>query len=617
MTDFLPRPLRPAARETLPSYLARLASSRGVNSSTYSLDLGTTLRRLFNHDQGSLAELAHWAQLSEEDLKNLLSWTGERIGDLRLRFRGEVFGSRALRNPVIRGCPVCIREDLQSHGGPAPAMPALQGHWQHRETAICLKHRHLLVPLWAATPPEERYNTVERISEIREAILRGDYDQPPIDPTAYDRWLDHRLETSEDTAGLEHFTVYAVTTFARLLGVTLLRESDQELKNSPYLHHQALAAGFNVIAGGDPAIIAALDTIAARADEQADEPLKTFDALYRRLGNDRAGNPDFAHFHKLLRDCILRNWQYPAGAEVFGQRLERRLLHSLRSVWDELRVNMSIADHFLTEAGAFAHDDNRPPSRKLFDAERYQPLLLDIAKLVGPQKMQQELGMKRSDFNSLVAAGLLVPATSTRKLNEPWRLCEGKALLASLTAKVSLELSEEKGWEAINQSTRRTWAPLADLIKAILSGRLTLARQGPLTGYSALRLNRAEVGAWFSTHHNPARDLPGVMSAAAFGRSVGLRDKAHFQKLMEDGHVQGVSTRHPRTGQMQWRVDNQHISAFHQRFVTVTTLRRELNISHPEAMMLLRRSGALPFEAAGQSYGALWLRTDIKLPEKL
>lgn len=102
----------PAHRETLPSYLARLAASRGLSSSYYAGALRSSLKDIVTAGAGSLLALAQWGRLSDEQLAELVSWTGERIGDVRMKLRGEVFVSRALRNPIIRGCPACLRYDL-------------------------------------------------------------------------------------------------------------------------------------------------------------------------------------------------------------------------------------------------------------------------------------------------------------------------------------------------------------------------------------------------------------------------------------------------------------------------------------------------------------------------
>lgn len=102
--------VEPVDRETLPSLLSRMAILNGTDAANFALDLGATFRRILEQDEEAVAIFAERAGLSATELAEMLSWTGERIGDVRMRFRKEVFVSRALRNPIIRGCPHCMRD---------------------------------------------------------------------------------------------------------------------------------------------------------------------------------------------------------------------------------------------------------------------------------------------------------------------------------------------------------------------------------------------------------------------------------------------------------------------------------------------------------------------------
>jgi hypothetical protein len=107
--------------------------------------MGSQFRRFLELDPAAMAALVEWAGLDPRGVQELLSWTGVRAGNVRMEFRGELFVSRALRNPVLRGCPVCLREDVAGHEGPPTAAMAMRGDWQLREACVCVRHRHPLV----------------------------------------------------------------------------------------------------------------------------------------------------------------------------------------------------------------------------------------------------------------------------------------------------------------------------------------------------------------------------------------------------------------------------------------------------------------------------------------
>ncbi len=110
----------PVPRETVPSLLSRLAAMRRTEMAEFAQNMGVSVRRFLDGDPQALAGLVTWGGLSPAQLAELQFWSGEAIGEVRTRFRRAVFVSRALRNPVIRGCPVCLREDAQGHRGPPP-----------------------------------------------------------------------------------------------------------------------------------------------------------------------------------------------------------------------------------------------------------------------------------------------------------------------------------------------------------------------------------------------------------------------------------------------------------------------------------------------------------------
>ena len=108
----------PAPRETVHSYLSRLAATWRTDVTSLAYDMAAPFKKFTAQDPAAFEALAEWAGLDPRQLNEMLSWTGIRAGNVRMDFRGEVFGTRALRNPVMRGCPVCLREDAAGHAGP-------------------------------------------------------------------------------------------------------------------------------------------------------------------------------------------------------------------------------------------------------------------------------------------------------------------------------------------------------------------------------------------------------------------------------------------------------------------------------------------------------------------
>jgi hypothetical protein len=172
----------PAPRETVFSYLSRLAATWRTEPATLARHMGTQFRRFLELDPAAMDALVDWAELDPAQVEDLLSWTGVPTGNVRMTFRGEIFVSRALRNPVMRGCPVCLREDAAGHAGPPAAAMVMRGDWQMREAFVCVRHRHPLVELWRADRLADRHDMAARLREIEGDILSGALDRPAAPP---------------------------------------------------------------------------------------------------------------------------------------------------------------------------------------------------------------------------------------------------------------------------------------------------------------------------------------------------------------------------------------------------------------------------------------------------
>lgn len=606
-----PFPLRPVpvSRETFPSFISRFSAMNGVSGRDFCRDRDFSLKRAVELERDVVERIGAFGGLSSDALATMLSWTGERAGDVRMTFRGEIFGSRALRNPKVRGCPVCLRDDAVAHRGAAVEAMAMRGDWQFREVSLCLRHRHPLVLLWEVDSHTERHDIGSRLAEIEDRVLGGDFDRPLSNPDAYDLWLDRRLGDGSDPTWLSEHSLHAATIFIRLLGAELLRlnpfpPEDQDLLRA------AQATGFEVVRGGEEAIIDALDALARHSGGHNDEPLKAFGQLYANLSRLYLDEAGFAPFRRLLRDRILRHWPVAAGETVLGEALPQRRLHSVVTAAREAGVTADLMRSFLLEAGAFEPDDPRPDSRRTFEAEQFAPLIAEIPTLVGPGPMRAAMRATKKEFEALAADGVLVPRTRVPKIKAPWRLADGVALVVELQAVARPVAADDAAWESILRARQRRGIPVGTLIAAIRAGRLQAGQRESVEGYSGIVVARTEVDRLAEEEaHRAVPDLP---SAAAFGRSVGLRDGGRFLALVAAGHTPVTKVQHPRLGYEMFVVSEADVAAFHRRFVTTTTLSTEWGEHRNTIIVQLEAAGVARFAPEGTDFGAIYLRRDVE-----
>ncbi|WP_176504532.1 TniQ family protein [Cereibacter ovatus] len=608
-TAQLLRPL-PVHRETFHSFVSRLAATNGVSAADFCVDMGFSLKRAIDLDQHALERIGELGGLPLDVLADMLSWTGERVGNVRMRFRNEIFVSRALRNPVVRGCPVCLREDAAAHdGAPIEAM-AMRGDWQLREVSVCLLHRHPLVPTWDAALVTERFDIGSRLAEIEERILSCEAEQARVELSPYDVWLDGRLEDARDGTWLAGHSLYAATAFIRLLGTEMLRLGIHEMPESCDPLRMAQAAGFDVVRRGEPAIRETLADLAALAGGASDTPRKAFGNLFAKLDRDYSAEAAFEPFRAIVRGVILDTWPLAAGEMLFGEPLPERRLHSLRTAASETGVTAALLGQFLTETGALQPKDDRPDNRKTFDARRYADILGEIPTLVGPLEMQKAMGATRNELKSLEEDGILMPRTRIPAIKSPWRTADGTDLVDELNAKAVAVSAEDDAWESLQWSQRRTGVRVGALIAAIREARLEVGRRAGTDGYSGLVVRKTAVD---SLAEPPSRMADeGLLPAAAFGRSVGIRDGGKFLAFLAAGHTPARVVRNPKTGVLRPYMTDADIAAFHLRFTTTTTLEVELGEHRNTILARLTSNGIAPYRPDGQDYGPIYLRDDIK-----
>jgi hypothetical protein len=107
-----------------------------------------------------------------------------------------------------------------------------------------------------------------------------------------------------------------------------------------------------------------------------------------------------------------------------------------------------------------------------------------------------------------------------------------------------------------------------------------------------------------------------LQSAAAFGRTIGLRDNGNFTALLEADHVSAKARLHPGTKRMQYWMDEADVAAFTAQFATPTILTAETGLHRNTIYSLLEAARVEPFAPHGRNFGPVFLRSDLaKIPQ--
>ncbi|MDO6723398.1 TniQ family protein [Celeribacter halophilus] len=602
----LPLHVKPKPRETLPSFLSRMAAANGCGPAQFSVEMGFSIKRVLNLDPWPLERLCQLAGIDAQEMEDLVSWTGAGIGGVRTCFRNEVFISRALRNPTVRGCPVCLREDAEGSASPTKSM-YMRGDWQLRGNDICLRHQKALVPLWKHSQPVARSSISERLTENLNDIISGARDGHEVLPSEYDYWLEQRLVDGTDHTWLGSIGLYPAMTFCELLGVELLRTGAV----TGCAEGRPSVIGFLAASEGPSRIEEAFSGLLAHAKDTALEPRGVYGSLFAHFDRASCEDPAFAPLRDLLRSHIFRCWPLAAGEKILGQSLASRRIHSVASASKEIGVGQALLDAFLTEAGALEPEDPRGPRQKTFELSPFAQLIADIPTWVGPIEMQKTIGATRAELRALMDDEVLVPRTNLPKIKSPWSAADGTAFLERMLSMSQRCVSpSEKGWIGLQAARNHFRLALSEILNAIENKKLTMGQMDGGDGYHSLVVMKTELTALRDAHVQSAtRDL---VPAAAFGREIGLRGKDTFLSFISDRHSPSQQARHPVTGQLFYYLSLEDIAAFRSRFVTPSMMTIETGAHRNTVIAALTSHRVQRFMPGGKEYGPIYLRKDAR-----
>ncbi|QFT61806.1 hypothetical protein FIU91_02600 [Roseivivax sp. THAF30] len=578
----------------------------------FASEMGFSLRRICVGESVAIEKMAEVGNLSSDEIADLRSWTGEILGDVRMAFRNDVFVSRALRSPTVRGCPHCLREDIERNPGrPFEAM-ALRGDWQVKYAHTCIRHARPLVPLWTSTSILKRYDMQTQLQELLPDLSSGNLTGKTLRPTAFEAWLDQRLAVYQDETQVSQFDLYAALEASRLLGTELLRHDKNAvtgMSETDIMRH-SLERGFAVVSQGEEAIADTLQQMTRYVTKGSHKPKYVFGMFYELLSRDLVQEPEFEPFRRLLRDVILNTWPVAAGEDLLGENIVARRLHSIRTASEEIGYAAHPLREALIDAGIVAAEDRRPDGLVTFDAQMHGSLLQEYPKLVGAREMARHIGATEHQFDALVREGILTPLVTLSGFRAPWRLSDGTAFVERLLHGAEPLEDDFEGWEHIHRAAFRAKFGLQPILAGIAAGKIRVGQLGTAALYKSIFVNFSDFSELVKRHRSEAgTDL---MTIPQFERSVGLRTNQGFSALVKAGLTPATRVMNPASGHEKLYVTPDDAREFRAKFTTLSMIAAERQMSFVAVKRDLKMAGIKRFEHDGVKFGQLFLRSDVK-----
>ncbi|UTH48905.1 TniQ family protein [Loktanella salsilacus] len=606
MTSPLPLRVCPAPRETIFSFVGRMAAVNRLDTASFCQDMGVPLRSLSNFEPKAVDKVADIAGLSHTQIAELMSWTGRPLKSVRIEFRGAAVVSRAVRNPDVYGCPICLRDDAASSEANPLTKMVLRGEFLFRHSQTCSKDGHPLVMLWSDKNPTRRY-LADQMSSLIKPLSNSTFERAFRTQTAYDKWLIARLETGDDETWLSCHTPHVAATICRLIGRQLLL-TDRLLDNVPPADRdwQCYSLGFETISGNERDFRAVLVDLVAEKSGGLGGAASAFGDLYRDLSTTLSYDTAFDPFRDILRDVILDQWPIKVGEVLLGQVQEKSRLHSVASAAGAFGLHPDRMRLVLAAEDIISDNDPRSDARLTFPATALEGLSTKLSGLVDLATLRDRFNVTEFQFISLRREKLFAPTLDRRRARSAWDPEPFACFLKDMFRNSVNIVAQDNGWEQIHDASVRAGIAVTLISNAVREGAISVGRLHGVNGYAALFVSSAEVD------RLRVAVVPEGQSPFVFGQSVGITSKGTMQALFDSGQMPATLIRDSRSGKTRHRVTQADADAFQAKFVTLRTGAAAFGIQKRILKFILENAGVRPFAFEDVCFEGIYLRRDVE-----
>lgn len=600
----MPNSIPPRRRETIASFISRTAAASYVDATTFASDKETSFQSLIAGSSKAVDALRSFNCHIPSDVVEWSPSSDGVTGRQRL-FRGHIFPSKVLQRSEMRGCPKCLKRDLEDHEDPTTSM-AMRGHWLVPHSTLCLEHHHPIVPFWKESKPLLRFDSARHLASLAPDIMAGKLTREPREPTGFETWLDDRLEGRAGGTWLDQFRLHAASNYCLMLGTALMRHFTSAPSAIPDKEKWFIYnLGFVVARHGEDEIRKALNGLLGLAGGPHDGPRKIFPKMYDRLAYDYIDDPDYEAFRLILRMHMVETWPLNVGDELLGEPVVERRLHSVRTAARATGIDQRRLRKILASEGVVP-EDGLPDAWEVFDAKRVDTILKKASTLVTAKDFAEGIGAIRSQFDLLVAGGVLTPrllSFSEAGTKAIWDPADGVRFLDSVFLGASPLRQAQHGWEHISKSAARLMVGPEVIIRAIQEKRIVrIGNHADFDGYAALYVYHDEVCSVLSPE--PSFN----QSIELFAKTVGIGQPIRMRRLALNGHTPATWMMHPKLKKEQLFITPDDANAFHNRFYTPRTMAQAFGKSWQSMTATLRSAGVEAFSPDGEDYGSVYER---------
>jgi hypothetical protein len=581
------------ADETPASFVSRLAARNGTSMRTFCHDFDIPFQGVVDGDGAALKRVA---ALARADVETLRRSAFVKSGTKRHIHRGIELHHGVLRRTRAALCPACALSDIKAHPELRPSA-AMYGraNWLLDPLRTCPGHRIplILLPIGKSKTHDFAYHSAAAapdLAHLAASSVRRDLG-------ALESYTLARLEGARSSPLLDPMPLAAAVRLCRTAGAVLLWGPKVDIKIlSGDAEHAAGTAGFEAISAGPEAFRTLLDRLAEARDprERNDSPGVAFGRLYVLLRSLTQADPTYDPIRGIMRAHAIDNFALAAGHDLFGERVQRRAVHSVHSLAKEHGIHPKRLRKHLKDAGLVAEDQQaKSDNNVLIDADKAAELARRVSGTLPLTEAIQHINAPRAQMDVLIKAGIIAPRerandTGARKR---YAVADLDDLLERLAARGPARGHRPGSPCTIPAAAKRCCCSAADIVRLVLDGKLRTTG-GPGRGYMGILVDAVAVRKLVRGPETGARSLRDA------ARAIGTSDLV-LDALIAAGHIVAHTGTNPVNRCPQTLVAEAELERFKASFVSLWMLSKERRMHIATLRSKLDEAGVGPaFDSA-------------------
>lgn len=549
--------------------------------------MGTQFQKVVDGDTQALAVIAQKASI---DPAALSSHALVETSRGRYLFRSETLVGGNLRRAAVTVCPQCLARDIAAAPRLQPQLGAIgRSIWQFNVVKTCPVHSIPLIPIAENLDIRMRHDFAYHIGTVASRLGRM-AEKAVLRPlTLLERYVVDRLEGARTSSpfldGLELHaairfseTVGAVAIFGRTANLTKLSDDEWRFVG---------AAGFEIAAGGQGPIEAFLRNLQETYEysRSGNEGAKSiFGHLYQGF-TPRSTGPGYERIRDLVGGYIRQHLPLGPGDEVFGRPIQKRTLHSIRSLSIETGMHPKLLRKVLRAAGTIGiEQDALLDANVVFPVEEVSQAVERAQRSLTLAKAGHYLNAPMNHRNGLVRAGLL----TSRGGDGRFAIADLDDLLARLSNGADTVAKPSAGQVDIPEAAKRAYCTGAAIVRLVVDRKLTwVGRLTGTEGYLGVLVNLDEVRELVRGVNHGGLTPAQVAGLLKTGDPV-------VRALIRLGHIATVATVNPVNRSPQQVVMPSEVKRFGRVFASLYTLAKEQGRHLRTVKKILEAAGLKP-----------------------